>query len=54
MAPLHHAAAGGHLGCANLLLQRGSEVDVQGEDVSPPPGIGLGLGSRLRLGLGLD
>jgi ankyrin repeat protein len=33
-APLHLAAAGGHLGAVNFLLQKGSFVDMQDWDVS--------------------
>jgi hypothetical protein len=34
-APVHLAAAGGHLGAASFLLQRGSSVDMQDWQVRP-------------------
>lgn len=34
VAPLHLAAAGGHMGAVNLLLSKGSFVDIQDWDVS--------------------
>lgn len=50
-APLHLAAAGGHMGAVAFLLQKGTFVDMQDWDVSRPGGFMRGwVCSQPRLG----